>query len=220
LDQYSPSIGGWQASRREVSGTASGPDWNCAEQSPTFSQVQQMLGEDCLPDAEFFVRCWTVGAARAADDLWDRNRMQRERESQSSPFWNFSMPRISAEEFVQNQSMHVPLGPSSQAAAWPYPNPAENENSGPDWDGDFDPADPLTIERARRLLGVAANSSPAQIKGAYRHLARIYHPDRLDWKSSQARQIATDRMTAINKAYVLLGSGRSTQLNGSRSSSC
>jgi DnaJ-domain-containing protein 1 len=171
-----------------------------------------MLGENCEPDAEFFIRCWTAGAARAAEDLWDRQRMQKERERQSSPFWTSSfMPRFSAEEFVRNQQTQASGRPSSQAAAGPFPNPPENEHSDQDWDSDFDTADPLTVEGARRLLGVAASSTPAQIKGAYRHLARMYHPDCLKQKSSQAQQTATSRMIAINKAYCLLSNGRSTQ---------
>jgi len=172
-----------------------------------------MLGENCEPDAEFFIRCWTAGAARAAEDLLDRQRMQKERERQSSPLWNLSsfVPRFSAEEFVRNQQTRVSGRPSSQATAGSFTNPTENENSGPDWDRDFDTADPLTVEGARRLLGVAASSTPAQIKIAYRHLARMYHPDCLKQKSSQAQQTATSRMIAINKAYCLLGNGRSTQ---------
>ena len=112
---------------------------------------------------------------------------------------------------MRNQQTRASGRPSSRAAAGLFSNPTENEDFGPDWDSDLDSADPSTVEGARRLLGVAASSTPAQIKGAYRHLARMYHPDCLKQKSSQAQQTATSRMIAINKAYCLLGNGRSTQ---------
>jgi DnaJ-class molecular chaperone len=64
------------------------------------------------------------------------------------------------------------------------------------------------VERARRVLGVAFGSTAAEIKVAYRQLARRYHPDRVEGKSAQAMQTATGRMIAINQAYCLLSGER------------
>ena len=180
--------------------------------------MQQLLGEDCLPDAEFFVGCWTVGAATAAGNLLDRQCLQRKENGKSADSWKFNTfsPSFSSEDFVRNQQMRASSLPSSQPGDVLSSNPPENEDPDQNWNNDFynsdfDASDPLTVERARRLLGVAADSTPAQIKSAYRHLVRRCHPDRLEGRSTQVRQTATDRMIAINKAYYLLGSGRPMQ---------
>ena len=62
----------------------------------------------------------------------------------------------------------------------------------------------LTLERARRILGVAADSTRDQIKAAYRQLASRYHPDRHTAESDEQRRLATERMASINEAYRLL----------------
>lgn len=209
-----------EASPRESCDGASRLDWNYAEQNSTFvGKMQELLGEDCLPDAEFFVRCWTEGATTAADDLLDRHRLKKERAS--SPGRNFSsfIPTLSAEEFVLSQRIYASWVSTSQVGDERSQNPPENEDPGANWDSDFDNGDPLTVERACRLLGVTASSSQAQIKGAYRHLARLYHPDHLEGKGSRVQQTATERMIAINKAYHVLGSGRLRQSGSSMPSS-
>ena len=206
----------------EGCGSALWPEQTGAEPSSSFAQVEQLLGEDCLPDAEFFVRCWTVGAPEAAGELQARRQIQKERERRSAGMWEFStfIPPFRGEEFIQNQRDYASQAPapatgagdglSSHAAV---PSLAEEDGSGPDWESDLDTGYPFTLERARQLLGVGADSTPAQIKGAYRRLVRMYHPDRLGADrlgatNSQARQTATGRMMAINRAYSLLGRGR------------
>jgi hypothetical protein len=69
-------------------------------------------------------------------------------------------------------------------------------------------AGPLSLDRARRLLGVAANSTRDQIRAAYRQLAGRYHPDRHATQGDQQRRFATERMASINEAYRLLCAGR------------
>lgn len=55
------------------------------------------------------------------------------------------------------------------------------------------------------ILGVAPDASPAEIKSAYRRLARRYHPDRYALNSDIAWQ-AEIMMSLINRAYAVLSS--------------
>jgi DnaJ-class molecular chaperone len=53
--------------------------------------------------------------------------------------------------------------------------------------------DPYTV------LGVSPNASTAEIKHAYRQLAKAYHPDR------STSEDASTRMREVNDAYELIG---------------
>ena len=55
----------------------------------------------------------------------------------------------------------------------------------------------------RAVLGVAVGASPAQIKAAWRRLARTNHPD-LTGDDPAASRAATRRMAEINDAYATL----------------
>lgn len=214
MNRCPPFVAESQSSLWEGCQTTSRLYWNCPEQNsatPLFAQVRELLGEDCEPDAEFFVRCWTADVATAANDLRDRHRLRTERAA--SPFWSFRTitPSFSAEEFVRSRQACASTAPLSQPGGVHSQDPLEEENPGADGHCDFDMSGLSTVERARRILGVAADSTPAQIKIAYRHLVRRYHPDQLERKGSQARQTATERMMAINKAYDLLNSCRAGQ---------
>jgi DnaJ-class molecular chaperone len=68
----------------------------------------------------------------------------------------------------------------------------------------LDAMHPMTQLRACRLLGVTEDSSPRQIKAAYKRLATEWHPDRVERLTEEARQLANMRMTALNEAYRLL----------------
>ena len=72
MDQVPVSAGEWQALYQAGRADAAQPAWDGAERGSLAAQVEEMLGADCQPDAEFFVRCWTEGAAKAADDYLDR----------------------------------------------------------------------------------------------------------------------------------------------------
>ncbi|MFO8143753.1 MAG: DnaJ domain-containing protein [Dehalococcoidales bacterium] len=54
------------------------------------------------------------------------------------------------------------------------------------------------IDRARKILGLGATATLAEIKAAYRELAQRYHPDRSGELGDQAR------MRELNRAYELL----------------
>ena len=87
--------------------------------------------------------------------------------------------------------------PASATAHTAFPSHGEVFNT-------LEPGQPLTLQSACQVLGVAATSSRDQIKTAYRQLVRRYHPDQLEHSSEHERRIATDRMSSINQAYHLL----------------
>ncbi|HBG66426.1 MAG TPA: hypothetical protein DDW78_08150 [Treponema sp.] len=58
-------------------------------------------------------------------------------------------------------------------------------------------------ERARRLLGVSAASSAADIRKAYKEKLKYYHPDRYAGNPVLSK-IATDKTREIVAAYTLL----------------
>ena len=77
------------------------------------------------------------------------------------------------------------------------------------------PPTPYTPVVAKRdphgVLGIEPGASPAQVKAAWRRLARQHHPD-LTGDDPEASRIATRQMAEINDAYAALtrpgGSGR------------
>jgi hypothetical protein len=56
---------------------------------------------------------------------------------------------------------------------------------------------------AYAVLGVGYDASIADVRRAYRALARRYHPDRVPARSPE-QQRATEQMAAINAAYALI----------------
>jgi DnaJ like chaperone protein len=64
----------------------------------------------------------------------------------------------------------------------------------------------MTLQRACQLLGVTATSTLKQIKAAYRRKVSQCHPDRLEDRANEVRQLATEQTAAINDAYRLLRS--------------
>jgi DnaJ domain len=59
------------------------------------------------------------------------------------------------------------------------------------------------LEHAYRVLGALRNGSALEIRRAYHHQARIWHPDKYAAGSPQ-QQVATARMREINEAYELI----------------
>jgi curved DNA-binding protein CbpA len=58
----------------------------------------------------------------------------------------------------------------------------------------------------RDVLGVAPGATPAEIKAAWRRLARTHHPD-LTGDDPAASRVATRKMAEINEAYAALTRG-------------
>jgi DnaJ-domain-containing protein 1 len=174
--------------------------------SPFLSQIDQALGEGTEPDAEFFVDRWTVGLAAALENLRRRQRLKDR--AHNILAWNtFSsyLPFFTVR--VEASVAAAPAPRKSPAAEGSVPDPQQlcgehaNDAQSAEGDGAFGS---VTLESARRLLGVAATSTREQIRSAYRNLASRYHPDRLAWGGSQVQKLAGDRMATINEAYRLL----------------
>ncbi len=54
------------------------------------------------------------------------------------------------------------------------------------------------------ILGVEKNATPEEIKGAYRKLAKKYHPDNPDNASEEKKKESEEKMKELNKAYEIL----------------
>lgn len=171
------------------------------------SGFEELLGDDSEPDPQFFVECWTLGVPEAIGNLQSRLRIQADCDEQSIetglleelftsvlPWqrdWHFKFSERS--EFVGNVA---------------EPRPA-TEARGEDvfaekCAGSESAAYPMTLERARQLLGVSLASTAMHIKAAYRQKVREWHPDRLSDQNEAAREFANEKMTEINEAYHLL----------------
>lgn len=78
--------------------------------------------------------------------------------------------------------------------------------------GDYDPhKKPIAssadiYQDALRLLGVAANTEPAQIKRAYRRLLSRHHPDKVAGTGASLVQVreATEKTRELHQAYALI----------------
>jgi hypothetical protein len=58
--------------------------------------------------------------------------------------------------------------------------------------------------QAFKILGLNANASPTEISLAYRHLAQMYHPDKVAGLAPEFSALAEQRMREINAAYALV----------------
>ena len=74
----------------------------------------------------------------------------------------------------------------------------------------------MAIRDPRRVLGVQPGASPADIKAAWRRLARENHPD-LTGDDPAASRDATRRMAEINDAYEALTRGAAGRTDGAAS---
>ena len=57
---------------------------------------------------------------------------------------------------------------------------------------------------AREVLGVGPDASQSEILAAYRKMARMYHPDRVEGLGPEFEELAERRMKEINEAYAKL----------------
>ena len=72
-----------------------------------------------------------------------------------------------------------------------------------------------------KVLGVSPSATDAEIKAAYRTLAKKYHPDR--YRGHDLEDLASERLKEINEAYEMIqrerqGGGYRTEYSGGSSS--
>ncbi len=159
------------------------------------AQLEPFLGQDCPPDPAFFVESWTLGAAAAAENLLHRHTEPEQHPMPAFSGLNDVQPFVASAEWLSAATVPLPRHSA--------PNASLDELLEDDeYVGLLTGA--LTLERARRILGVAADSTRDQIKAAYRQLASRYHPDRHTAQGDRERRLITERMAAVNDAYRLI----------------
>lgn len=177
------------------------------------AQMDELLGANSEPDSQFFVESWTLGVEAATHRLQTRREAAMHRDFDPTSFrpFDFSMPLNFVHDAAHDQHAVASMSAGFSAAwkdAYGVHGAASSRNAERPHDetkaGARLSSQPVTIEDACRMLGVAATSTRKQIRSAYRQLVRRYHPDRLAQSSEQDRRIATDKMTSINEAYHLL----------------
>ena len=193
---------------------------------PLAEEIQQLMGVDAQPDPLFFEESWTLGAATAAENLRRRRRQQAEFVSTGVVFGEFD--NLGAQAYVQQRAWWTDdyaatkNDATAANAEWPLwrsePPAARKQDDAQDWepfvaveDCQWTAGEMMSMPLACRLLGVAADSTWAQIKTAYRRKAGQWHPDRMQHRSEEARRRANDQMIAINQAYGLLREQRMQQ---------
>lgn len=181
--------------------------------SPVLAEIEQILGENSAPDADFLTDSWTVGVAAAAENFQRRQAASKRREPEM-PIWNtFSFTPLF---FTQ---VEPPV-----TAAWPPREINSGNNSPVDRPQIVDPivnyrqrtveidtVRPLTHESACQALGVETTSTRQQIRAAYRKMASRHHPDRLAQGGAPEQKRASDRMAYLNDAYRILCAGFNEQ---------
>jgi DnaJ-domain-containing protein 1 len=175
--------------------------------------MEDLLGAQSEPDSQFFVESWTLGAEAAAGRFQQRREAEAHRADDSTMFhpFDFSVPLNYVQDASDDPNAFSSI-PAGYSAAWKsaygVPSASTSRDSSRSQEESKAharaPRQPLTLDDARRMLGVAANSTRKQIKAAYRQLVWRYHPDRLAQSSEQDRRTATDKMTSINEAYHML----------------
>jgi hypothetical protein len=187
---------------------------------------QQLMGEDAEPDSLFFVESWTLGAPAAMTNLQKRllaqvyslHNGQEIGESISLDAPSFVTEKAPYVEYVSSSRTRTELN-TCGAEQWQdflerpevqiQSHTAQDARILPEWDGYAQESiDPITPESACQLLGVTLASTRKQIKSAYRQTVSEWHPDRFENETREVRQVATQKMVAINEAYRLLIIGR------------
>jgi hypothetical protein len=207
-------------------GTATDAAW-AGQASQLADDIQGLLGDEFEPDALFLEESWMLGVDVAAANLRQRRQGRADREAQSRAFRElhnagtvWAVEEMEPAEFLASAiAQKVARGYDSEWSQWDFelhnapakerPTLSEWETFGEDFDRAWETAQPMTLQTANRLLGVTPASTREQIKSAYRRMAGQWHPDRLERAGREVRELATERMVALNEAYQLLCNGLS-----------
>lgn len=166
-------------------------------------QVEEILGEDTVPDAAFFVDSWTMGVAVASENFRRRQEELKIREHEMDAR-TFSFPPFFVAGEEAFGEVQWPLSELSAGKDSISDHLADEHDDQPEVIDEIEMVRPLTFESACRVLGVEAMSTREQIRATYRKLAIRYHPDRLVRGEASAQKLASDRMAYLNEAYRLL----------------
>lgn len=69
------------------------------------------------------------------------------------------------------------------------------------------------LQQAYDIFGIAPDASDADVKAAYRRLAREYHPDRYSTLAPDMQQLASERFKQINAARDVIWEARGWNRN-------
>jgi DnaJ-domain-containing protein 1 len=216
------AVGGYFQSASEP-GPAEG--WGFAE------EVRRRMGEGFEPDARFMEESWTMGVDGAEQSFRARREGAAERERQSKAFrevdsvgarafaqaseWYAAMRRAAGGTALVERGSAGDEGARRVDAAWlqqcaeePFGGWQAREVGADAWGSDavaeLDEAEGMTLGRARRVLGLSAESTREQVRAAYRKMAGEWHPDRVAGRAEAVRRAATEQMAEINEAYRVL----------------
>lgn len=211
LDQRSPFTCESQAFGNSGLPSSSARNWPGSDPN-WVEQLQQALGANCEPDAEFFVHCWKEGISAASGELLDRRRRNHDHQQTSTCAVAYFAAAYSSDDFIRlrERTQNATIPPSSSAAE-PKARPTDAARSRPGWEFDFTATAVLTLDQACRVLGVTKTSSLSEIKAAYHRLVHTHHPDRLQGQDERTIQAATNRMIFVNQAYGIVCENRSRQ---------
>lgn len=173
---------------------------------PFLTLIEQALGVETEPDAEFFTDSWTMGIAAATENFLRRRQKPKNRDLEMPAWATFSsFTPWFVPDFDVTSEAPSPLHQQPVIAdlEW-FVNEEGNRQQAIDEPLACSLTGPMTLESARRLLGVAATSTREHIRLAYRKMASRYHPDRLAQSTPHEQKLASDRMASINEAYQLL----------------
>lgn len=101
---------------------------------------------------------------------------------------------------ISSPNLKACLRVSNRNAAMHFARTLGGERNGASGNGRADEEE-IRVELAYGILGLRAGSPREQVTTAYRKLAKLYHPDRLQDLEPEARELAEARMRTINAAY-------------------
>jgi DnaJ-domain-containing protein 1 len=165
------------------------------------NDLQSLLGPDAEPDSIFLEESWTLGLTAATENLQRRRRGQADRERQNVSFRelnNLGSIFLMQESEWSTDSLLCERTAviASQYTSWSDVSFADEYAA--------EIFHPMTVQQARRVLGVDAGCEREHIKNAYRRMVSKWHPDRHEGSGKTTLRQATEKMAAINEAYRLL----------------
>ena len=189
---------------------AAPPAWRQFTPGASFlaDDVAEVLGGACAPDLQFFVDSWTLGIDAASENFHLRQPANPGPADPAFRGFGFT-PVFTAADFASLFAAAGEVSATGRAASAPddfreWPIPSREADTGDAARRERVKDQPLTLDEAHRLLGIASGSSRGQVKIAYRRMARLYHPDRFGSSGRGDETAATERMIEINEAYRLL----------------